>query len=106
MLQRGPIVIPAIDLLDGQVVRLRKGSYDQVTSYQVDPIEAAEAYRAEGASWLHVIDQSAARDGSRPAAHGRIIARLAELPGLSLQVGGGVRSREDCERLLGLGVNR
>ncbi|HVG69145.1 MAG TPA: HisA/HisF-related TIM barrel protein, partial [Gaiellales bacterium] len=92
MVERSAIAIPAIDLLDGRVVRLRQGSYDAVTAYDVDPLTLAESYAQEGATLLHVIDLSAARDGHRPAAHADLIRRLVRESGLAVQVGGGVRS--------------
>ena len=56
-------VVPAIDLLDGNVVRLREGRYDQVTSYPVDPIECAHAYAGQGATLLHVVDLRRSQEG-------------------------------------------
>jgi len=99
-------VIPAIDLLDGSVVRLLQGRYDEVTEYAVDPIEVAAGYAAEGATLLHVIDLSAARDGSRPAEHARIVRELVSNSGMAVQVGGGVRSEQDVHEALELGVAR
>jgi phosphoribosylformimino-5-aminoimidazole carboxamide ribotide isomerase len=106
MVERSAIAIPAIDLLDGSVVRLRQGRYDAVTAYDVDPLELAESYAQEGATLLHVIDLSAARDGHRPAAHADLIRRLVRESGLAVQVGGGVRSEADVAEALELGVAR
>src|SRR4051794_19136122 len=106
MLKRHTTVVPAIDLLDGRVVRLRQGRYDAVTAYDADPLELAAAYAAEGATLLHVIDLSAARDGRRPARHAALIARLVRESGLAVQVGGGIRSVADVEEALALGVAR
>src|SRR3954451_16834329 len=99
-------VVPAIDLLDGHVVRLRQGRYDQVTEYPVDPDQVAATYAEQGATLLHVIDLSAARDGVRPAAHAAIIRRLVERSGMAVQVGGGIRSEDDVHEVLELGVAR
>src|SRR3954465_10507400 len=74
-------VVPAIDLLDGHVVRLRQGRYDQVTEYPVDPDRAAATYAEQGATLLHVIDLSAARDGVRPPAPAEAIPRLGRTAG-------------------------
>ncbi|MDR5708594.1 MAG: HisA/HisF-related TIM barrel protein, partial [Armatimonadota bacterium] len=49
-------ILPAVDLLDGRVVRLRQGDYRQATVYGEDPVEVARRWRAEGAEWLHVVD--------------------------------------------------
>lgn len=106
MVERCTIAIPAIDLLDGHVVRLRQGSYEDVTAYDVDPLEAAASYAGQGATLLHVIDLSAARDGHRPPAHAELIRRLVRESGLAVQVGGGIRSEEDVDEALELGVAR
>ena len=99
-------VIPAIDLLDGHVVRLRQGRYDQVSDFGDQPERVAQGYREQGATLLHVIDLSAARDGRRPARHAAIIRRLVEGSGMAVQVGGGIRSEHDLRAALDLGVAR
>lgn len=96
-------VIPAIDLRDGNVVRLRQGDYSQQTSYRVDPLRLAQDYAAAGASWLHVVDLDGARAGS--LANFRLIEALAGTA-VQLQAGGGVRSEADVQRLLDAGVSR
>lgn len=99
-------VVPAIDLLDGHVVRLRQGRYDQVTEYPVDPGEVAATYAQQGATLLHVIDLSAARDGVRPPAHAEAIRRLVADSGMAVQVGGGIRDERALREALELGVAR
>jgi phosphoribosylformimino-5-aminoimidazole carboxamide ribotide isomerase len=99
-------VIPAIDLLDGHVVRLRQGRYDQVSDFGDQPERVALGYREQGATLLHVIDLSAARDGRRPPLHAAIIRRLVEGSGMAVQVGGGIRSEQDLRAALDLGVAR
>jgi phosphoribosylformimino-5-aminoimidazole carboxamide ribotide isomerase len=99
-------VVPAIDLLDGKVVRLRQGDYDQVTEFAVDPAEVAASYAEQGATLLHVVDLSAARDGLRPAAHARVIQQLVEHSGMAVQVGGGIRDEQALVEALELGVAR
>jgi len=99
-------VVPAVDLLDGRVVRLRQGRFDEVTEFPVDPEQAAAGYAEQGATLLHVIDLSAARDGVRPAAHAAVIRRLVERSGMAVQVGGGIRSEDDVLEVLELGVAR
>jgi phosphoribosylformimino-5-aminoimidazole carboxamide ribotide isomerase len=101
-----PRVVPAVDLLDGRVVRLRQGRFDEVTEYPVDPERAAAAYAEQGATLLHVVDLSAARDGVRPAAHAAVIRRLVEGSGMAVQVGGGIRTEHDVQDVLELGVAR
>jgi len=99
-------VVPAIDLLDGQVVRLREGRYDQVTSFPVDPLECALGFAGQGATLLHVVDLSAARDGVRPAAHREVVRDLVDHSGMAVQLGGGIRDEETLYETLELGVAR
>ena len=79
------ILYPAIDLLDGRVVRLARGNFSAVTDYGDDPAAVAVGYASDGAEWLHVVDLSGARDGGR-----RQTATIRSLAncGLRLQVGG------------------
>src|SRR5256885_294346 len=100
------IAIPAIDLLDGRVVRLRQGSYDHATEYSTQPEQVAESFARQGATLLHVVDLSAARDGRRSQQHAAILRRLVDGCGMAVQVGGGMRSREDVLGALDLGVAR
>ncbi|RKR02968.1 1-(5-phosphoribosyl)-5-[(5-phosphoribosylamino)methylideneamino]imidazole-4-carboxamide isomerase [Maricaulis maris] len=97
------ILYPAIDLLDGRVVRLHKGEFDAVTDYGDDPRAVAEQFGEAGAVWIHVVDLSGARDGARR--QGAIIRTICET-GLRVQTGGGVRTAEDIEDLLASGVER
>jgi phosphoribosylformimino-5-aminoimidazole carboxamide ribotide isomerase len=98
-------LIPAIDLRGGRCVRLLQGRFDAETVYASDPIELLDRYLALGASTVHVVDLDGARAGSQ--ANRTAIARLAgHAPPGTVQVGGGVRSREVVEELLALGVAR
>lgn len=97
------IIYPAIDLLDGRVVRLHKGDFDAVTDYGDDPLKVADAFGRAGAQWLHVVDLSGARDGE--GRQGAIIRDLCQT-GLRIQTGGGVRTGEDIETLMAAGVDR
>ncbi len=97
-------LIPAIDLLDGKVVRLHKGRYDEVTVYADDPAEMARRFADEGARWLHVVDLDGARDGA-PVNVAAVEAILGAT-GLRVQVGGGIRAAETAERWLGAGASR
>lgn len=98
------IVYPAMDLMGGEVVRLRQGRFDEATTYRADPREALARFAAAGAEWAHVVDLDGTRAGA-PAQHA-LIAELAGSAPLRLQVGGGVRAREHVERLLAAGVER
>lgn len=97
------ILYPAIDVLDGQVVRLEKGDFNAVTEYGNDPVAVAEGYLKAGASWLHMVDLSGARDGARR--QGDLVARITAT-GIKVQTGGGVRSRADVEAILEAGASR
>jgi len=107
MLKRWGIpAVPAIDLLGGRVVRLHQGRYDRPTVYSDDPVAVAERLRAAGATRLHVVDLDAARAGVRPPAHARLLARIAALAGVRLQLGGGIRTEADVARALETGAWR
>lgn len=98
------IVFPAIDLSDGACVRLSQGDFDRKIVYAQDPLAVARGFRAAGAEWLHVVDLDGARDGR--SAQTETILRLARDSGLNLQVGGGIREKEQLERLLSGGAAR
>jgi len=97
-------LIPAIDLLEGSVVRLSQGRYDAVDRYGADPVELARAYADAGAKRLHVVDLDGARDGH--GAHRAVVERMLEAAPLALQVGGGVRDAEAAEAWFSAGVAR
>lgn len=81
-------VIPAVDVLDGSVVRLRQGRFDDVTVYGSDPVEVAASWVAEGAELVHVVDLSGARSGTPDRSLWESLAD-ASVP---FQIGGGIRS--------------
>jgi phosphoribosylformimino-5-aminoimidazole carboxamide ribotide isomerase len=97
-------LIPAIDLRGGRCVRLLQGRFDAETVYATDPAEIVGLYRDLGARYLHIVDLDGARDGSR--GNRAAVAALAVEPGISIQVGGGVRTRAVAAELLALGVQR
>ena len=97
-------LIPAIDLRAGRCVRLYQGNFAAETCYAPDPEQLLCHYQGLGARWLHVVDLDGARDGAR--ANGAVIAALAALGTLHLQVGGGVRSSQAIRELLEAGVAR
>ena len=96
------IIIPAIDLLHGRAVRLVRGDYEQVTDFG-DPVTWLEHWRDVGASMVHVVDLEGAKQGGPVQLD--LIRELAGL-GLPLQVGGGIRTREDLEAVWKCGVHR
>ncbi|AKF06692.1 1-(5-phosphoribosyl)-5-[(5-phosphoribosylamino)methylideneamino]imidazole-4-carboxamide isomerase [Sandaracinus amylolyticus] len=98
-------LIPAIDLLEGKVVRLHKGRYDEVTVYADDPVAEAKRFADQGAKRLHVVDLEGARSGD--AAHAALVERIvASVPSIAVQVGGGVRDARAAERWLAAGAQR
>ena len=97
-------IFPAIDLYDGKVVRLRQGDYDKMTVYSDDPPAFAKEFAAQGAKFLHVVDLEGARDGGTP--NFAVVKRLAAIPGLKVEIGGGIRSAEVAEKYLEAGVSR
>jgi len=100
------ILYPAIDLLDGEVVRLRQGEYGDSTVYGSDPVEVARGFVDAGATWVHMVDLDAARSG-RAHNRGLIAAVAGALSGrASVQVGGGVRTVDDARELRDAGAAR
>ena len=95
---------PAIDLRNGQVVRLTQGDYDKMTVYGTDPCAQARQFVAAGAKYLHVVDLDGAKDGT--LSNYDTIAALAKQGGLYIEVGGGIRTEERIEKYLSLGVGR
>ena len=97
-------IIPAIDLRDGQCVRLIQGQYDRQINYRDDPIEQARDFSADGAQWLHIVDLDGAKLG-RPV-NTDTISAIADLGLLKIEVGGGLRDEASIRQLLDLGVER
>lgn len=98
------LIYPAIDLRAGECVRLLHGRFDAVTRYDADPFARLAAFAEAGAAWVHVVDLDGAEAGA-PRQHA-LIGALARATGAKIQTGGGVREREDVERLLGAGAAR
>ena len=96
---------PAIDLKGGQVVRLKRGEMDQATVYAEDPGAQANSFAAAGFSWVHVVDLDGAFAG-RPANAAAVRAILAAVPGMTVQLGGGIRDIATAESWLDAGLSR
>ncbi len=98
------VILPAIDILDGKVVRLRQGRLDAVKVYNDDPADQARRWAAEGAEWIHVVDLDGAVLG-RPTNVGRVheIVGAVDVP---VQVGGGIRTMETIRGYFDAGVTR
>lgn len=97
-------LFPAIDLIDGCVVRLVKGDYAQKTIYSENPAAVARSFAAAGAKYLHVVDLEGAKDGGTPNLE--TIRTIVAKSGLLVEVGGGIRSEEVIKTYLDAGVFR
>lgn len=98
------LIIPAIDLKDGRCVRLRQGRADEVTVYSDDPVETARRWASEGAELIHIVDLDGAFSGNQKNLESILAIRQAV--DVTLEVGGGIRTIEDIERLISLGIDR
>ncbi len=98
------IAIPAIDLIDGQVVRLFQGDYAKQTSYSRDPLTYAKEISDSGLEYLHLVDLSGAKEGR--LVHDQLMSELVKQTGLKVDFGGGVKTKEDVECLLNSGANQ
>ena len=99
------IVYPAIDLRGGRCVSLEQGDLRAETVFADDPVEMAVRWSAEGAQWLHVVNLDGAL-GRSGKSNLRAVERILAAVTLPVQFGGGLRSVEDVDRLLDMGVNR
>ncbi|MEC6906314.1 1-(5-phosphoribosyl)-5-[(5-phosphoribosylamino)methylideneamino]imidazole-4-carboxamide isomerase [Photobacterium piscicola] len=98
------MIIPALDLIDGQVVRLFQGDYGQVTEYNVNPTEQFAVYHQAGANWLHLVDLTGAKNTQ--ARQLTLIRQLLASTPANIQIGGGVRCEQDVSDLLHAGAQR
>ncbi|MDX9888485.1 MAG: 1-(5-phosphoribosyl)-5-[(5-phosphoribosylamino)methylideneamino]imidazole-4-carboxamide isomerase [Anaerovoracaceae bacterium] len=98
------IIFPAIDIKDGNVVRLFQGDYDQMTVYSEDPVQVAKTFKSCGATHLHLVDLDGAKEGR--LINFENIKRIIQEAGLFVQVGGGIRDMERIKAYLDLGVHR
>ena len=97
-------IYPAIDIKNGKCVRLRQGNFDDMTVYNDNPVEVAKEWIKNGASYIHLVDLDGAREGS--GVNSDIIKEIANLSDVPVQTGGGIRTIEDIENKLALGVRR
>lgn len=98
------ILFPAIDLKDGQCVRLYKGDMDKSTVYNDNPAAQAKEFSKAGCSWLHVVDLNGAMDG-KPV-NAEAVQSILEASDMPVQLGGGMRSMNHIEFWLSEGVSR
>ncbi len=97
-------LIPALDLINGKVVRLFKGDYAKVQSYEFSPLAKLKEYENAGAKWLHLVDLDGAKEPQKRQLS--LIKELCKNAKSSLQVGGGIRSKDDIKALLEIGASR
>jgi phosphoribosylformimino-5-aminoimidazole carboxamide ribotide isomerase len=97
-------VIPAIDLLDEKVVRLKQGRYDDTTFYDYTPVDLAKYFEDSGAKRIHIVDLNGARDGS--TTHHNIIEKICKNTSLKIEVGGGIRTKKTASFYLDCGVHQ
>ena len=92
------LIFPAIDIMEGQAVRLLRGDYEKKTVFHNDPVQVALRFQEQGASYLHVVDLEGAKNGGTPNLH--VIRSIVSGTDLITQVGGGIRSMETVKAYL------
>lgn len=97
-------IYPAIDIKNGQCVRLKQGRFDEVTVYGDDPMEVARKWVKNGATYIHIVDLDGARQGT--SYNQQVISEIVKTYKIPVQTGGGIRSMRDIEEKLSLGVSR
>lgn len=97
-------IFPAIDIIGGKVVRLKKGNYSEVEKYSVTPLEAAKKFYSQGAKNLHVVDLDGAKSGR--ADNAKTIEEIVYQCGMFVEVGGGIRTFDQIKRYLDCGIGR
>ena len=90
------LVIPAIDLKDGKVIRLLQGKYEEVTVYSHDPVETAKSWQEQGAGRIHIVDLDGAKEG-KPI-NFDVIKEIRNNTEVILQLGGGIRTIEHIKK--------
>lgn len=98
------IIFPAIDIKDGNCVRLFKGDFNTVEKVASDYLETAQSFESAGAKWIHMVDLDGAKEG-RPV-NTKIYTDVAEKTNLKVELGGGIRSLETIQEYLNMGISR
>jgi phosphoribosylformimino-5-aminoimidazole carboxamide ribotide isomerase len=98
------LIIPAIDLRGGKVVRLFQGKFNQEKVYSADPVKVAKHWAKQGAKFLHIVDLDGASSGALKNIE--LVKKIIDQVGVGVEFGGGVRSMETISKLLSLGVSR
>ena len=97
-------LFPAIDILNGKAVRLYKGNYSQVTTYNDNPLGVAQIFKSKGCTAVHLVDLDGAKEG-RPI-NLKIVETIAQIPDLYTEIGGGIRNLTTVDAYLSAGVSR
>ena len=97
-------IIPAIDLIGGKAVRLKKGDYNEVTVFNDDPVSVAKSFEASGSAFMHLVDLDGAKDGS--TANYETIRSIVANTSLFVEVGGGIRNMDTVKKYIDMGVDR
>ena len=96
-------IIPAIDILDGKVVRLFQGNYNKQENFERSATEWVEFYESEGADRIHIVDLNGAKEGK--LVNRKLLKSIRETASCELEIGGGIRSLEQAQELIDLGYN-
>jgi phosphoribosylformimino-5-aminoimidazole carboxamide ribotide isomerase len=98
------IIFPAIDILDGEAVRLTRGDFESKKRYSDDPLKTALIWKERGAKWLHIVDLDGAKYGI--CKNLQIAAKIKEKTGLKVEYGGGIRDMQALKEVLNAGIDR
>ena len=96
-------IIPAIDILDGKLVRLKQGNYQKIETFDYTPLEMAKMYQDHGATRIHIVDLDGAKDGR--LVNEDLITNIRQNISCTLEFGGGVRTKETVSYLLNIGID-
>lgn len=97
-------IYPAIDIIDGNCVRLVQGDYSQKTKFADDPTDVAKRWQAQGGEFIHIVDLDGAKSGTTP--NMELILKIANSVDVPIEVGGGIRNMDVVESYLENGVHR
>ena len=98
------IIFPAIDIIDGEAVRLTRGDFESKKRYSGDPVKTALIWKEKGAQWLHIVDLDGAKYGV--CKNLQTAAKIKEKSGLKVEYGGGIRDMQMLKEVLNTGIDR
>ncbi len=97
-------IIPAIDIIDGQCVRLAQGDYAQKKVYETDPVAVARTFEEAGLEYLHLVDLDGAKQGK--VTNWKVVEEICSSTSLKVDFGGGIKTKSEIRQLLELGVKQ